>query len=221
MNDFLQQVTVNVLDNQPLAVDTFTKYSTHGLDAGSDHAWVDDTGLHMWILCFRIGGLGIMVSMAVLITRGQQHRYVRVDPVLPHWRPRHHGLDGGSDHAWIDDNVFYVWISCLCIGSISVRVWMVTLIKRGSTTRLVSVDVVLPSENWRRVLRGAHGEGSRNAQGKLPACLDRHNWSCLRDKDLKLDKLSQFVLDESDKCLDMLDMRKDVRQIFIETPKKK
>ena len=36
----------------------------------------------------------------------------------------------------------------------------------------------------------------------------------------KLDKLSQFVLDECDMCLDKLDMRKDVRQIFIETPKR-
>uniref|UniRef100_A0A7S4TAT1 RNA helicase n=1 Tax=Alexandrium monilatum TaxID=311494 RepID=A0A7S4TAT1_9DINO len=43
----------------------------------------------------------------------------------------------------------------------------------------------------------------------------------LRDKDLKLDKLTQFVLDECDKCLDKLDMRKDVQQIFVETPKKK
>merc|ERR1711941_146593 len=43
----------------------------------------------------------------------------------------------------------------------------------------------------------------------------------LRDKDLKLDKLSQFVLDECDKCLDKLDMRKDIQQIFVETPKKK
>jgi len=42
-----------------------------------------------------------------------------------------------------------------------------------------------------------------------------------RDKDLKLDKLTQFVLDECDKCLDKLDMRKDVQQIFMETPKKK
>merc|ERR1712078_873032 len=42
-----------------------------------------------------------------------------------------------------------------------------------------------------------------------------------REKELKLDKLSQFVLDECDKCLDKLDMRKDVQQIFIETPKKK
>merc|ERR1712060_304435 len=42
-----------------------------------------------------------------------------------------------------------------------------------------------------------------------------------RDKDLKLDKLTQFVLDECDKCLDKLDMRKDIQQIFIETPKKK
>merc|ERR1711975_38161 len=42
-----------------------------------------------------------------------------------------------------------------------------------------------------------------------------------RDKDLKLEKLTQFVLDECDKCLDKLDMRKDVQQIFMETPKKK
>merc|ERR1712086_431008 len=42
-----------------------------------------------------------------------------------------------------------------------------------------------------------------------------------RDKDLKLDKLSQFVLDECDKCLDKLDMRKDIQQIFMNTPKKK
>mmetsp|Transcript_5757 Transcript_5757/g.18473 ORF Transcript_5757/g.18473 Transcript_5757/m.18473 type:complete len:425 (+) Transcript_5757:123-1397(+) len=43
----------------------------------------------------------------------------------------------------------------------------------------------------------------------------------LREKDMKLDKLTQFVLDECDKCLDKLDMRKDVQQIFVETPKKK
>merc|ERR1711988_599201 len=43
----------------------------------------------------------------------------------------------------------------------------------------------------------------------------------LRDKDLKLDNLSQFVLDECDKCLDKLDMRKDIQQIFVDTPKKK
>jgi len=43
----------------------------------------------------------------------------------------------------------------------------------------------------------------------------------IREKDLKLDKLSQFVLDECDKCLDKIDMRKDVQTIFMETPKKK
>merc|ERR1712151_414999 len=43
----------------------------------------------------------------------------------------------------------------------------------------------------------------------------------LREKDLKLEKVSQFVLDECDKCLEKLDMRKDVQQIFVETPKKK
>merc|ERR1712110_47521 len=43
----------------------------------------------------------------------------------------------------------------------------------------------------------------------------------LREKDLKVEKLQAFVLDECDKCLDKLDMRKDIQQIFIETPKKK
>jgi len=43
----------------------------------------------------------------------------------------------------------------------------------------------------------------------------------LNDKDLKLDKLSQFVLDECDKCVEKLDMRKDIQKIFMETPKKK
>merc|ERR1711871_1590124 len=42
-----------------------------------------------------------------------------------------------------------------------------------------------------------------------------------RDKDLKLDQLSQFVLDECDKCLDKVDMRGDVQKIFMATPKKK
>jgi len=43
----------------------------------------------------------------------------------------------------------------------------------------------------------------------------------LREKDLKLDTCSQFILDECDKCLDKLDMRKDIQQIFMGTPKKK
>merc|ERR1719478_121544 len=43
----------------------------------------------------------------------------------------------------------------------------------------------------------------------------------IREKDLKLDTLSHFVLDECDKCLEKLDMRRDIQQIFIETPKKK
>eukprot|EP00401_Gymnodinium_catenatum_P039559 CAMPEP_0117486772 /NCGR_PEP_ID=MMETSP0784-20121206/15650_1 /TAXON_ID=39447 /ORGANISM="" /LENGTH=427 /DNA_ID=CAMNT_0005281395 /DNA_START=47 /DNA_END=1330 /DNA_ORIENTATION=- len=43
----------------------------------------------------------------------------------------------------------------------------------------------------------------------------------LRSKDVNFGKLSQFVLDECDKCLAKLDMRKDIQQIFMETPKKK
>merc|ERR1712188_93361 len=43
----------------------------------------------------------------------------------------------------------------------------------------------------------------------------------VREKELKLEHVTQFVLDECDKCLDKLDMRKDIQQIFVETPKKK
>merc|ERR1719463_1002444 len=42
-----------------------------------------------------------------------------------------------------------------------------------------------------------------------------------REKDLKLDKLTHFVLDECDKCLEKLDMRQDIQKIFMKTPKKK
>merc|ERR1712050_85731 len=42
-----------------------------------------------------------------------------------------------------------------------------------------------------------------------------------RDKDLKLNSLTHFILDECDRCLEKLDMRKDIQQIFVETPKKK
>ena len=81
-----------------------------------------------------------------------------MDSVLPHRRPRHHGLDGAV-LAWVDDT------ACMC----------------------------------------ANAKDRDMLQGELPACLDRHTWSCLRDKDLKFDKQSQFVLDECDKCLDILD----------------
>eukprot|EP00439_Symbiodinium_sp_Y106_P086983 s351_g37.t1 len=45
----------------------------------------------------------------------------------------------------------------------------------------------------------------------------------VREKDLKLDKLQHFVLDECDKCLDKVVVRhwQDVQQIFMDSPKKK
>ena len=47
---FFRQVSVDVLDNQPLAVDLLPKYGAHGLDGDTDHVWIDDTGLYKWIL---------------------------------------------------------------------------------------------------------------------------------------------------------------------------
>jgi ATP-dependent RNA helicase UAP56/SUB2 len=43
----------------------------------------------------------------------------------------------------------------------------------------------------------------------------------VKDKTLNLEKLGHFVLDECDKCLEKIDMRKDVQSIFLATPKKK
>ncbi|KAF8820152.1 DEAD (Asp-Glu-Ala-Asp) box polypeptide DDX39 [Cardiosporidium cionae] len=43
----------------------------------------------------------------------------------------------------------------------------------------------------------------------------------IKGKHLVTDKITHFVLDECDKCLEKLDMRKDVQNIFMATPKKK
>jgi len=43
----------------------------------------------------------------------------------------------------------------------------------------------------------------------------------LRSKKFSAEKIAHFVLDECDKCLEKLDMRKDVQDIFLATPRKK
>jgi len=43
----------------------------------------------------------------------------------------------------------------------------------------------------------------------------------IRSKVLNTTKVAHFVLDECDKCLEKLDMRKDVQEIFTQTPRKK
>lgn len=43
----------------------------------------------------------------------------------------------------------------------------------------------------------------------------------IKGKHLNTEKIAHFVLDECDKCLEKLDMRKDVQNIFMATPKKK
>ena len=78
------------------AVGFSTKCSDHGLDAGADHGWIDDTDLYIWIPFFRIGGLGVMVWMLALITRGSTTQACTCGSCLPHWRPqRAHGQSRG------------------------------------------------------------------------------------------------------------------------------
>jgi len=43
----------------------------------------------------------------------------------------------------------------------------------------------------------------------------------LRSKKFSAERIAHFVLDECDKCLEKLDMRKDVQEIFFATPRKK
>mmetsp|Transcript_26217 Transcript_26217/g.68453 ORF Transcript_26217/g.68453 Transcript_26217/m.68453 type:complete len:365 (-) Transcript_26217:134-1228(-) len=43
----------------------------------------------------------------------------------------------------------------------------------------------------------------------------------VREEALKLDNLKRFILDECDRCIDELGLRRDVQQIFIKTPRKK
>jgi ATP-dependent RNA helicase UAP56/SUB2 len=43
----------------------------------------------------------------------------------------------------------------------------------------------------------------------------------IKDKSLNLGSVGHFILDECDKCLEKLDMRKDIQSIFMATPKKK
>ena len=63
-------------------------------------------------------------------------------------------------------------------------------------------DVEMLKENWPHILIGTPG----------------HVLGFIRNKDLKLERLTNLVLDECDKCLDKLDMREDMEQIFVETP---
>jgi len=43
----------------------------------------------------------------------------------------------------------------------------------------------------------------------------------MRDNVLQVPQLTHFILDECDRCIDNLDLRRDIQQIFIRTPKKK
>eukprot|EP01070_Trichotokara_eunicae_P003305 Trichotokara_eunicae@DN3273_c0_g1_i3.p1 len=43
----------------------------------------------------------------------------------------------------------------------------------------------------------------------------------VRGKHFNLEKVAHFILDECDKCLEKLDMRRDVQDIFMATPRKK
>ena len=46
-------------------------------------------------------------------------------------------------------------------------------------------------------------------------------WDLIESGDLKVDKVKHFILDECDKMLETLDMRKTVQQIYLKTPHEK
>ena len=46
-------------------------------------------------------------------------------------------------------------------------------------------------------------------------------WDLIESGDLKVDKIKHFILDECDKMLETLDMRKTVQQIYLKTPHEK
>jgi len=49
---------LKVLKSQPFGADLFERYPPKGFDVGGDHAWVDSTGRHVWVSCFRQMGVG-------------------------------------------------------------------------------------------------------------------------------------------------------------------
>eukprot|EP00933_Yihiella_yeosuensis_P045865 TRINITY_DN4129_c0_g2_i1.p1 TRINITY_DN4129_c0_g2~~TRINITY_DN4129_c0_g2_i1.p1 ORF type:complete len:487 (+),score=70.78 TRINITY_DN4129_c0_g2_i1:88-1548(+) len=54
---------MRVLSSQAFAEDLFVTMMPKGMDAGGDHAWVDDTGKYVWISTFREAAAGVhMVS---------------------------------------------------------------------------------------------------------------------------------------------------------------
>ena len=50
-----------------------------------------------------------LIWVVVLITRGLTTQACTCGSCLPHWRPRHHGLDVGAHHASVDDTVLFVY----------------------------------------------------------------------------------------------------------------
>eukprot|EP00413_Alexandrium_margalefii_P012593 CAMPEP_0204528484 /NCGR_PEP_ID=MMETSP0661-20131031/9556_1 /ASSEMBLY_ACC=CAM_ASM_000606 /TAXON_ID=109239 /ORGANISM="Alexandrium margalefi, Strain AMGDE01CS-322" /LENGTH=502 /DNA_ID=CAMNT_0051534465 /DNA_START=58 /DNA_END=1566 /DNA_ORIENTATION=- len=48
-----------VLKSAPFGLDLFQRYPPKGFDVGGDHAWVDATGKHVWVSCFREKGVGV------------------------------------------------------------------------------------------------------------------------------------------------------------------
>ena len=64
-----------------------------------------------------------------------------------------------------------------------------------------------PIAQNKKILKGSCPHVLIDTSGRVPALC--------RGKDLKLEKFQQFMLDDYDKCLDKLDMRKDMQKIFV------
>ena len=87
------------------------------------------------LLCSFSRNTALMVWMVMLITRRSTTQLCKCGFRASALEPRCHGLDGDADHAWINDTVLHVWVSCIRIGVPGVIVWMLVLITRGSTTQ--------------------------------------------------------------------------------------
>jgi len=76
---------------------------------------------------------------------------------------------------------------------------------------------VLALMNFKEQPKNVKGKGAKKADAEKAASTETKT----DEKSLSMSKLTHFIVDECDRVIDTLDMRRDVQKIFIQTPKKK